>query len=137
MESLAVFGGGLSVSGGGLSVSSGGLFVSGGGLSGSSGALSVFSGGLSNFGGPQTKKGMKLSPEQTAESLQFNTKTHIQDSLFDGFASRRRRRRCYKAHSTGRRFVRSAIRRSSKMFTKHIHSGQSSPPTFEVRTLDI
>ena len=36
--------------------------------------------------------------------------------------------------STGRRFVRSASRRRTKMFTKHIHSGQSSPPIFEVRT---
>ena len=70
-------------------------------------------------------------------SISLNTETHIQDSLFDGFASRRRRRRCYKAHSTGRRFVRSASRRRPKMFTKHMHSGQSSPPIFEVRTLDI
>ena len=38
---------------------------------------------------------------------------------------------------TGRRFVRSASRRRPKMFAKHIHSGQSSPPIFEVRTSDI
>ena len=40
----------------------------------------------------------------------------------------------YKSHSTGTRFVRSASRRRPMMFTKHILSGQSSPPIFEVRT---
>ena len=40
----------------------------------------------------------------------------------------------YKAQNTGRRFVRSATRRRPRMFTKHIRSGQSSPPIFEVRT---